>query len=108
MAIEKNLYIDQGSNYSISLTAYDSSGTPLNISGSTGTCYFKRSYFYTTSYVEGIITPTSNYNFTLSIGSTAFSDVKTGYWVYDIKFEFPNNSYMRIYEGKALISPKVT
>lgn len=107
MALSKNLYIDQGSSYSINLTAKDLSGNRISLTGSTGYCQLRTSY-YSTSYKSLNVSLTgSTGDYILSAGATFTAEFKPGRYVYDVKFVYPESVY-RDREGSAFIDPNVS
>jgi len=103
-----NLYINQGETYNKSLTAYNEYNLALDLSGSTGYCYLRTSY-YSDSYKEMQVSITgSTGHFALSMSATASADLKPARYVYDIEFHYMNGTVVRSYQGIALVDPEVT
>lgn len=103
-----DLYINQGETYSRSLTAYDSSNQPLNLSGSTGYCHLRTSY-YSDNYKEMNVSITGGTgSFLLSMGATSASALKATRYVYDIEFHYSDGTVVRSYQGSAFVDPEVT
>ena len=103
-----DLYINQGESYTKSLTAYDSFNSVLNLSGATGYCQFRTSY-YSSNYKEGEISITGATGvFQIGISATASASFKPTRYVYDIEFHYPDGTVVRTYQGSAFIDPEVT
>ena len=110
MAITKNIFIDQGSTYSVSLTAQDMYGSIINIDGATGYCHLRRSY-YSSSYEEMVVSVTGasgSGSYTLFMGATSTAELKPGIYVYDVEFHKPDGTVVRVRQGNATIDPEVT
>ena len=110
MAITKNIFIDQGSTYSASLTAQDSYGNTININGATGYCHLRRSY-YSSSYNEMTVSVTGASGsgwYNLYMGDTATAELKPGVYVYDVEFHKPDGTVVRVRQGNATVDPEVT
>lgn len=111
MANTKLLFIDQGSNFSFSITANYSSGTTINItsgSGWTASGKLRRSYYSSSSVpFSCALGSTAGYvEFSLSATSTA--SMKVGRYVYDGEVLGPSGQTYRIVQGNAYIDPEVT
>jgi hypothetical protein len=108
MAITKQIFIDQGSTYSLSLTAQDLYGNVINIAGCTGYCHLRRSYF-SSSYKEmnvSLTGGTGGYN--ISMGATSSAALKAGVYVYDVEFHRSDGTVVRVLQGNATVDPEVT
>jgi len=103
-----NLYINQGETYNKSLTAYNVYDLGLDLSGSTGYCYLRTSY-YSDSYKEMQVSITgSTGNFILSMSATASASLKPTRYVYDVEFHYTNGTVVRSYQGTAIVDPEAT
>ena len=111
MAITKNLYIDQGANFQMSLTAFDSAGSVLSItsgSGYTATGKLAKSYLASSkiSFVCSITGSTGQVS--IALGATALSGIRPGVYVYDVEVQSPDGKVYRIVQGNVTIDPNVT
>lgn len=109
MAVTKNLFMDQGSDFSYSLTANDSYGNPLNISsGYTATAQLRRSYYSSTSYnfITSITGGTGG--ILISLGATSTAALKAGRYVYDVELQYPDGKVFRLVQGNISVDPEVT
>lgn len=108
MAITKNIFIDQGASYSLSLTAQDAYGSVINITGATGYCHLRRS-FYSTTYKEMTVSLTGGTGgFNVAMGATSTAALKPGVYVYDVEFHKPDGTVIRVIQGNATVDPEVT
>lgn len=109
MALQQNLYIDQGADFNTVLTLTNSTGTgPLNLSGATFACQMRKGY---TSSTATTIT-CSIYNavdgqLLLSLDDTVTTNIKAGRYVYDVEM-VQGGIKSRIVEGLIIVSPQVT
>jgi hypothetical protein len=111
MATTKNLFIDQGSSFSYSITATDENGTALNItagSGYTATGQLRRSYYSLTSTSFSVGVTGATGNITFALGPTNTAALKPGRYVYDIELAFPTGKVVRQLQGTITIDPEVT
>lgn len=112
MATVKNIVIDQGTTYSLSITVSDATGTALNLTGYTLRAQMRKSYGATTStsFTTASATPASGV-LTISLTDTQTSALKAGRYVYDIEIVEPvgaGGAVTRVLEGIVTVTPEVT
>jgi len=107
MATQKNIVIDQGTTFSVDVTAKDSTGSAKNLSGYTTTAQIRKSYYsststsFTTSQVNGTGV------ITLSLTATQTGNLKAGRYVYDVE-SASGSETIRVVEGILTVTPQVT
>jgi len=104
------LYINQGSDFAQTLTAYDSTGTARDITGYTGKAQLRRSYASTSNveFTINIASPTSG-NVVVTLSNAATANLKYGRYLYDLELTKTSSSTIeRLYEGIAVIYPQIT
>lgn len=107
MAIKANLIIDQGTDYSTSITLTDDDDNVVNLAGYTANAQIRKTYSssnsvtFSTSVVEaqGVIT--------LSLTDTQTANIVPGRYVYDVIIT-TGNTTTRIVEGIVTVTPRVT
>lgn len=107
MAIKANIIVDQGSNYSTTITLTDDDDNVINLTGYTANAQIKKTYTsstatpFTTSInaTAGIIT--------LSLTSTASANLVAGRYVYDVLLKSSDNVKSRAVEGIITVTPRV-
>jgi len=109
MAIIANLYIDQGTDFSVTVDVTDSAGEVLELSGYTASAQIRKTYSsssvsatFSTSIAElaGQVT--------LSLTDTQTSALESGRYVYDLNITSGAGLITRVIEGQAIITPGVT
>jgi len=109
MAIIANLYIDQGTDYSVTIDVTDSSGDILDLTGYTASAQIRKTYSsssvsatFSTSIAElaGQVT--------LSLTDTQTTGLSAGRYVYDLNITSGAGTTTRVVEGQAIITPGVT
>ena len=109
MATSINYDMDQGSNFSFSISANGSDGAPLSLSGCTASCQMRKHYSsaaYTT-FTASITGATGNID--ISLGATASSAVKPGVYFYDVELQSNNGATVqRLVQGMITVYPEVT
>ena len=109
MATITNLYIDAGADYSIIVTANQSNGDPLNLTGYTVRSQVRNSYASPTAYdfTASIFAATSG-KIRLSMTAAQTSAIKPGRYLYDVEITSANNEKRRVLEGIIIITPEIT
>ena len=110
MAFRYDLYVDQGSDYSIELTLSDESGHPLDYTGYDVYAQFKKGYGSNTSYAMFVteIDPVLG-KINLYYSAEDSSQLRSGSYVYDIKINHcRSDETLRVVEGDLILIPGVT
>lgn len=109
MATVKNLVIDQGSHFFVTVVISDELENPLNLSGYTVRSQLRKSYgsnTYTT--ISTVISSASAGEITLSLTNTQTSALRSGRYVYDVEIVSSGNIVTRVLEGIITVTPEVT
>ena len=109
MAIIANLYIDQGTDYTITVDVTDSAGDILDLTGYTATAQIRKTY--TSSSLSATFTTSIAAvagQVTISLTDTQTSALEAGRYVYDLNIESSGGVKTRVIEGQAVITPGVT
>jgi hypothetical protein len=110
MATVRNLVIDQGTSYSITITVSDANGNTLNLDGYTVSGQMRKSYG-AISYVPFttvINLPSTDGEITISLDPDQTSALRAGRYVYDIEIVDMDEKVTRVLEGIVTITPEVT
>tara|TARA_B110000285_G_scaffold217947_1_gene266869 strand:- start:46 stop:378 length:333 start_codon:yes stop_codon:yes gene_type:complete len=109
MAIIANLYIDQGTDYTITVDVTDSAGDILDLTGYTATAQIRKTY--TSSSLSATFTTSITAaagQVTISLTDTQTSALEAGRYVYDLNIESAGGVKTRVIEGQAVVTPGVT
>jgi hypothetical protein len=109
MAIIANLYIDQGTDYTITVDVTDSAGDILDLTDYTATAQIRKTY--TSSSLSATFTTSIAAvagQVTISLTDTQTSALEAGRYVYDLNIESGTGVKTRVIEGQAVITPGVT
>jgi len=109
MAIIANLYIDQGTDYTITVDVTDSAGDILDLTDYTATAQIRKTY--TSSSLSATFTTSISAvagQVTISLTDTQTSALEAGRYVYDLNIESGTGVKTRVIEGQAVITPGVT
>jgi len=110
MATTRNLTIDQGSTYSISIEISDALGNPIDLTDYTIRAQLRKSYGSNTytAFTTSVGVNPANGVITLSLSSTQTGSLRFGRYVYDIEIENDEDVVTRVLEGIVTITPEVT
>ena len=104
-----NLYIEQGTTYSTTITLDDVYNNSYNLVGYTADSALRKSYYSAnTSAVFATVINSNTATITLSMSASVTANIAPGRYVYDTKITDMNNNVTRILEGIAEISPSVS
>lgn len=109
MATITNLYIDAGADYSIIVTANQSNGDPLNLTGFTVKSQIRKSYASPTAYdfTTSLYAPAAG-KIRLSLTAAQTSAIKPGRYLYDVEITSTIGEKRRVLEGIIIITPEIT
>ena len=109
MAIIANLYIDQGTDFSITVDVTDSAGEALELDGYTAAAQIRKTY---SSSSDSATFATSiaelSGQVTISLTDTQTAALESGRYVYDLNITSAAGVVTRVIEGQAIITPGVT
>jgi hypothetical protein len=104
MAAVSNLYIDQGADFSTTISLTDSNGDILSLTGYSATGQIRKTYGSST--VSATFGAAGQITLTLTDTVTAAMD--SGRYVYDVLITDSSGDKTRILEGHATVTPSVS
>ncbi len=106
----QELFVEQGANYSTSITLDDSNGDAFDLTDYQAKCQMKKSYYSTNATAEFTTTIASPGDgiITLSMTSGTTANIAAGRYVYDVIIKSSSNTVTRVLEGIVNIIPQVT
>ena len=109
MAVFANLYIDQGSTFTSTVTVEDVNDNLVSITNYTTRGQIRKSYTSTTAtnFTTAIIDAT-NGEFTIALSRTQTGALKAGRYVYDVEVISPTGTVTRVVEGQITVNSRVT
>lgn len=108
MASISNIFIDQGTDFSITVDVTQADGAPLNLTGYSAAAQIRKTYG--SSNVSAVFTTSISAaagQVTLSLTDTQTSGLTAGRYVYDLNIT-SGSTTTRVVEGQAIITPGVT
>lgn len=108
MAQIQNIYIDQGTTFSLSVTVSDQNGDPKDLTDYTAAAQMRKSYYTNTSidFTADVSLPEDG-EVTISLTAEETTAIKAGRYVYDIEISSELET-LRVLEGIVVINPEVT
>lgn len=108
MAAIQNLYIDQGTTFSLAITVSDQFGDGMDLTDYTVTSQMRKSYQSATAITfTAVKTTPLDGILTISLTANQTTAIKSGRYVYDIEIA-SNVETVRVLEGIVVINPEVT
>lgn len=109
MAITYNLYVDQGSTFTVSINLTESDNSAKNLTSHSARSQLRRSYYsVSNTQFSANISDAANGVITLSLTDGQTANLKAGRYVYDVELISPANIVTRIIEGIVVVSPEAT
>jgi len=108
MAQVQNLYIDQGTTFSLSIAVNDQNGDLKDLSDYTAAAQMRKSYYTNTAidFTADVTLPEEG-EVTISLTADETTALKAGRYVYDIEISSDLET-VRVLEGIVVINPEVT
>ena len=110
MAAKANIIIDQGTDFSTTLTVTGDDGSVTDLTGYSANGHIRKHYTSSTATVFDVSfgTPRSDGQLTISIGRTITENMEAGRYVYDVELTSAANTRSRLVEGVVTVTPQVT
>lgn len=107
----QELFIEQGADYTTTITLDDVDGTAFDLTGYTSKSQIRKSYYSANTTAQFTITiPTpNNGGIVLALSSANTANISAGRYVYDVLIKDTSaNTVTRVLEGIVNILPRVT
>ena len=109
MSAVANLYIDQGTDFSVQVDCTDTQGDVLNLTGYTATAQIRKTYGSSTAAASfGTSLAAATGQITLTLTDTVTAGMSSGRYVYDVLITDSSGDKTRILEGQATVTPSVS
>ena len=108
MALIENIFIDQDADFSKTITAKDSTGTVINLSGFSVAKMLRKNHLSSTSVsFTASVASASDGTITITLTDTQTAALE-GRFVYDVVITSSGGLKTRVVEGQATVNPSVT
>jgi len=109
MATISNIYIDQGSAFSNTITVTGADGVALNLTGYTVAAQMRKSYGSSTAYTfTTAVASASEGKVRISFTSSETDNIPGGRYLYDVEVTSLVGSKTRVIEGIVIVTPQIT
>ena len=108
MATRVNILIDQGTDFTTSVSLTDNNGAQLDLTGITAASQKRKTHSSSnsTSFTTALANNTGT--LTLSLNNSVTSSLSAGRYVYDVELTDSSSVVSRILEGIVTVTPEVT
>ena len=109
MAALSNIYIDQGSDFTTTISLTDSNGDVLDLTGYSALAQIRKIYGSTTiaATFTTVLTAESG-SLALSLTDVITAAMSSGRYVYDVLLTDGSGDKTRVLEGQAILTPGVS
>lgn len=110
MAAKANIVVDQGADFSTTITVTDANGDIVDLFGYTAEGQIRKHYTSSTKvdFVVAFGTPRTDGLLTLSLSAANTSVMEAGRYVYDVNLTESGGTVSRMVEGICTVTPRVT
>jgi len=109
MAGFAELTIEQGADFSTTVTVNDANGVPTDLLNYTGAAQLRKSYYSATATNFAVtVSDAANGELTMILTAANTANLTAGRAVYDLLITSPTNVKTRVVEGIVTILPAVT
>jgi hypothetical protein len=109
MAAVHNLYIDQGSDFTVQVGVYDDSNAAWDLTGYSAEAKLKKSFSSSTStsFIANV-SGTEDGTVVLTLLASTTSTLEAGRYLYDVVVTSAGGTKTRVIEGVVTVNPGVT
>lgn len=108
MAIKANLVVDQGTDYSTSITVTDAEDNIVDLSGYSANAQIRKTYTSSSAVNFTVTLNGATGIVVLALSANQTSNLVSGRYVYDVLLTDPSSVHSRIVEGILTVTPRVT
>lgn len=109
MAAISNLYIDQGTDFNVTVDVTNTDGSVLNLSNYTAVSQIRKTYGSSTvSATFATSIAAAQGQVTLTLTDTQTAGLAAGRYVYDLNITSSAGTTTRVVEGQVVLTPGVT
>ena len=110
MATISNLFVDQGADFTTTVTVNDSDGTSLDLTNYTALAMIRKTYdsATATTFTSTFDSDRTTGKITISLTDTQTTALESGRYVYDLVITDASSTKTRVVEGIATVNPSVS
>ena len=105
MASISNIFIDQGADFTTTLTVNDSNGNALDLTNYTAAAQVRKTFLSSsaTSFTVAFVSPRTSGQITLSLTDVQTATFEAGRFVYDVVITAADGTKTRVVEGQVTV-----
>ena len=109
MSSISNIFIDQGADFTTTVTVTDSNGDAVSLAGYSAAAQIRKSYSSSTSTAfTTSISNASGGEITITLSDTQTAALEAGRYLYDVLITASGGDKTRVVEGQVTVNPSVT
>ena len=109
MASISNIFIDQGADFTTTVTVTDANGDAVSLVGYSVAAQIRKSYSSSTSTAfTTSISNASGGEITITLSDTQTTALEAGRYLYDVLITASGGDKTRVVEGQVTVNPSVT
>ena len=109
MASISNIFIDQGADFTTTVTVTDANGDAVSLAGYSAAAQIRKSHSSSTSTAfTASISNASGGEITITLSDTQTAALEAGRYVYDVLITASGGDKTRVVEGQVTVNPSVT
>lgn len=110
MAAKANIVIDQGTDFTTTITVTDADENVVDLTGYTGAGQIRKHYESSTAtdFTLSFGTPRTDGKVTIALSRVQTANLEAGRYVYDVELTSSANTTSRLSEGIVTVTPQVT
>ena len=109
MASISNIFIDQGADFTTTVTVTDSNGDAVSLAGYSAAAQIRKSYSSSTSTAfTTSISNASGGEITITLTDIQTAALEAGRYLYDVLITASGGDKTRVVEGQVTVNPSVT
>ena len=109
MASISNIFIDQGADFTTTVTVTDSSDSAVNLTGFSVAAQIRKTFLSSsaTAFTASISNASAG-EITISLTDSQTTSLEAGRYVYDVLITASGGTKTRVVEGQVTVNPSVT
>ena len=110
MSAKAIIVVDQGADFSTTITVRDTNGTEVNLASYVGHAQVRKHYTSTTAHNMQVVfeSPRTSGQITLKLSRVQTANLAAGRYLYDVEVTDSANTRSRLVEGIVTVTPQVT
>lgn len=109
MTTKSLITLEQGTDFSLTITVTDTAGVAFNLTGYTAAAKIRKHWSSSTAYaLTATVTGSTSGEITLAANNTTTSAIPPGRYMYDVEATSNTGSVTRVLQGTMTVTPEIT